>query len=135
MSLRKGVAADVETDEKIGAEMVHRRVERFDRAVDTAVDVDEQDVLLEHAGHLGFSKRHSCCGLALLVGEPGKFMQRRYVSDFVQFARAGNRIVDVPFPRKTAERTLQAAEFKKARRSQRAHDITAAADANDEGAL
>ena len=50
-----------------------------------------------------------------------------------QFARAGDLIVNVSFPRQTAESEAQAAEFKKARGCQRPRDITAAADTDDQG--
>ena len=72
---------------------------------------------------LGERRRHSRLGeidtgIGLTIGirHPGKGMQHPNVSCFAKLSWPGDRIVDVSFPRKTAEDESQAAKFKEARR-------------------
>ena len=61
-------------------------------------------------------------------------MQHPNVSCFAKLSWPGYRIVDVSFPGESAEDESQAAKFKEARRRQGADHVTAAADADNQGA-
>ncbi len=59
-------------------------------------------------------------------------MQWADILSFAELARAGNWIVNVALPRKAAQCKAQAAEFENAPGGERADDIAAATDADDQ---
>ena len=71
-------------------------------------------------------------GLTPRIGQPGEFVESFDVFGFAQFARARERIVNVSFPRQSAEGKSQTAEFQKTRRGKRANHIAAATDTDDQ---
>src|SRR5262250_1327579 len=78
--------------------------------------------------HLRLGKEHSRVGLALWIRHPDTGMDNPHVFDFSKRTGSWNRIIDRPFPGKTAENEFQAAELQEPCSGQCAHHISATAN-------
>lgn len=131
----KDVAASVSADDKVDIKLFASIVEASGDSTSSATDVDEDDIFIIVAGHVGFGELDTVVGSGVLSCERNGIVELVDVLDFVEVTRTGLGVNYHTLSSDATEQNFDAVRFEEASGRDRTDDVTAASNAEYESAL